>query len=295
MGTIMNKKLLVAHAEGLGNCLEIIPCLRTIKEVLAFEITYWHSFGNFHIPNTLIPYVDKFLSGAEIRTINPKDYAGIVSTYWTRNHIKPLGMKLLSNIYPLRMDISEVDTYLSIARDLEVEEKDLLWHGKCNYKVNDEKYDIVLANGYNRYGSADWSIKSYPYYEKLASLLNEGGYSVCSVGAPNEYVQGTIDKTGLDLLSSGGLLKNSRLLISNDSAMYHYANTLSVKNIVIFTATSVEKNFDKRFHKYSTIIGRSDLKCRPCQAGRGWKKCKTWECREIQPELIVDKVKEIIE
>jgi ADP-heptose:LPS heptosyltransferase len=156
-------------------------------------------------------------------------------------------------------------------------------------------FDVVISNGYNKYGSANWQIKSYPYYEEVAKLLKNEGYSVASIGAKDEYISGTVDMTGLGLLDSGGVIKNSRLLISNDSAMYHYANALMVKNIVIFNSTSIKKNYDKRFHKYSTIIGRDDLKCRPCQAGRRWNKdCKTWDCREIAPEVIYEAVRGLL-
>jgi hypothetical protein len=65
----MKKKLLVCHAEGLGNCAQIIPCIKTIKERLDFEsIDYWHAFGSYNIPK-IIPYVDKWIIGQKIRSI----------------------------------------------------------------------------------------------------------------------------------------------------------------------------------------------------------------------------------
>lgn len=289
------KRLLVCHAEGVGNAVELIPCLRTIKEVLGYDMDYYHMFGNFFIPK-IIPYVDNWFVGNQIRHINPINYEGFVSTFWTRNHIRPflnVGMKLLTDIYPLSMEVSEVNTYMNIARNLGAKEEDLIWHGNCIYNKLDRYYDIVIANGYNPHGSADWSIKSYPYYEKVVELLNKK-YKICSVGSKQEHVKGTHDETGLQLLDTLGIIKNSKVLLSNDSGMYHCANALEVSNIVIFTATSILKNYNKKFHKYSTIIGRDDLKCRPCQAGHGWKKCKTWECREIDPQVIVNTIEEII-
>ena len=163
------------------------------------------------------------------------------------------------------------------------------------YNTVDRHYDITISNGYNPQGSANWKIKSYPYYEKVVNILNNNNrYKVCSIGSNKEHVKGTVNETGLPLLESLGIIKNSRLLLSNDSGMYHCANALEVPNVVIFTATSIEKNYDKRFHKYSTIVGRDDLKCRPCQAGQKWKKCDTWECREIDPIIIYNKVEKIL-
>jgi len=291
------KRLIFCTGEGIGNIIQTTPIVRTLKEILGYRIDYWWAFGTYNIPK-IIPYVDRWIVGQKIRSIDPSEYEGKVSTFWTRNYlnISPLNrLPLLNNIRSLKMDKSEVDIYMNIARDLGALEEDLIWHGKCNYnKLRKAKnqYDVVIHDGYNRYGAANWGVKSYPYYEEVAKLLNE--FKVGSVGARNEYIKGTINKTGLDLLTTGGIIKNCKIFLSNDSGLYHYANGLGIKNIVIFTATSIAKNFDSRFHKYSTIVGRNDLECRPCQKGRGWKSCKTWECRNIDPKLIADIIKEKI-
>lgn len=292
----MSKKILFCTGEGVGNTIQCIPVIRTLKEVLGYNIDMWHAFGSFKVPH-IIPYVDEWFVGDDINKIKPSEYVGLVSTIWTRSHLG-MGflkyMEQLSNVQSLKMDRSEVDTYMDIARDLGAREKDLLWYGECSYNKSDEKYDVVISNGYNRQGSANWSIKEYPYHKEVSDLLKEKSLHICSLGAPNEYVSGTVDRTGLSLLDSFGIIANSKLVLSNDSGLYHAANALGVKNIVIFTATSIEKNFDSRFHKFSTIICREDLDCRPCQAGRGWKKCEAWECREIKPEVVANKVEEII-
>lgn len=283
--------------EGVGNVIETIPVIRTLKEKSNFEfIDYWHAFGSYDIPK-IIPYVDKWIVGQKIKSINPSEYEGKVSTYWTKGrlNISPLNkLPLLNNIKSLKMNRSEIDTYMDIARDLGIKEEDLIWHGGCNHNIlkgDKNRYDIVIHNGYNRYGSANWSVKSYPYYSELASLLGE--FKICSIGIKAEYIQGTDNKTGLDLLTTLGLIKNCKLFISNDSGLYHAANALGVKNIVIFTATSIKKNYDKRFHKYSILIYRDDLECRPCQASGRWNKdCKNWKCRDIDPEFIIDIIKE---
>jgi len=291
----MDKKLVFVSGEGVGNCVQTIPVIRTLKEVLGYTIDYYHAFGGYNIPK-IFPYVDQWFVGNQIQQINPKDYIGIVSTFWTRNHLNVgplLYMKLLNKIVPLRMDRSEIDVYMQIARDLGAKEEDLIWHGNCDYSIDENsRFDVVIANGYNRHGSANWSIKEYPYYEVVVAILKERGYSVGCIGATDEYVNGTVNRTGLPLKQSFGIIKQSKLLISNDSGMYHAANALETKNIVIFTATSVEKNFEGRFHKFSTIIVRDDLKCRPCQGGHGWKKCSDWKCREINPEYIVERAVE---
>ena len=294
----MSKKILFCSGEGIGNVVQCIPVIRTIKERLGLEVDMWHAFGGFQIPK-IIPYVDRWFIGGHIRNLDANDYLGKVSTLWTRNMLNTGSLVfipiLLNTIKDLSMTRSEVDTYMDMARDLGVKEEDLIWHGECLYSnvSEDDRYDVIIHDGYNRQGSANWSIKSYPYYEKVAEKLTESGLRVCSIGSKDERVNGTDDMTGFDLLTTFGLVKKCKVLLSNDSGVYHAANAMGVKNVVIFTATSIEKNFDSRFHKFTTIIGRDDLECRPCQAGRRWSRdCKTWDCRELDPNTVYNAVKE---
>lgn len=284
----MKKRILFCTGEGIGNVIQTIPVVRTLKEVLNYRVDFWHMFGAFPILN-ILSYVGTTDVNKITKRIRAGRYEGLVSTLWTKEHIKRIPLKLLNTIQPLTMARSEVDTYMDIARELGAEH--LLWWGGCSYTEGMEEFDVVIADGYNRFGSAGWEIKHYPYYDKVIELLNKEGLSVCSIGAPNEYIKGTVNKTNLPLLESGGLIKSAKVLISNDSGMYHYANALEAKNIVIFTATSISKNYDSRFHKYSTVVVRGDLDCSPCQAGRGWKRCKDWKCRDIAPEVILEKLK----
>ena len=296
------KRVLFCTGQGIGNVIQCIPVIRTLKEVLGYEVDFLHMYGSYGLPK-LIPYVGNWFSGKNIYNVDANIYDGKVYTGWVRHNTKKLKefapyidqiKTLTETVTPVIMTRSEVDIYMDIARDLGVNEENIIWDGKCNYKTTDEKYDVVIHNGYNKIGATNWAIKSYQGYDKVVKLLVDGGFSVCSVGAKDEYIKGTVNKTGLDLLSSLGFIKNSKLFLGNDSGLYHCANALNIKNVAIFTATSILKNYDKRFHKYTTIIGREDLKCRPCQGNRGWKTCKTWECTKINPEVVVNKIKGFI-
>jgi len=290
------KRILFCTGEGIGNFVQTIPVIRTLKEVLGYKVDVWWAFSSYLYSGKMIPYADRMFFGQGIEKAKADDYVGKVATTWVK-HLKDVAqlskIKLLNEIKPLRMDRSEVDIYMDIARELGAEEKDLLWHGNCNYGEVEEKYDIVIHNGYNIHGSADWSIKSYPHYEELVEYLE--GLSVCSVGAKHEYINGTKNETNKDLMYTLGLIKNCRLFLGNDSGLYHCANALEKDNIVLFTATSIAKNYNRKFHKYSTVITRDDLECRPCQANRGWKNCITKDCKEIDPEVILNAIKMIIQ
>lgn len=285
----MSNRILFCTGEGIGNVIQCIPVVKTLVS-MGYTVDFWHAFGTFGVPK-IMPYVDKWFVGQGIRTINLSEYKGKVSTLWTKEHQKAIPLPLLNTIQPLSMTRSEVDTYMDIARDLGAKEEDLLWYGHCNYDERPEQYDVVINNGYNRVGSANWSVKSYPYYSMVAHALRKRGYSVCSVGTQHEHIEGTDNMIGLSLLDTLGILKNCKVFLGNDSGLYHCANALEVNNAVIFTATSIEKNYDSRFHKFSTIIGREDLKCRPCQAGRRWARdCKDWQCQKLEPQSVFNTV-----
>lgn len=291
-GGIMKKKILFCTGEGIGNTVECAPVLNTLKS-MGYTVDMWHAFGAFSIKNNLFPlYVDKYFVGPKIiGAINLDEYEGMVSTIWTQHVVKNIPLKLLAPIKGLRMDRSEVDIYLDIARALGAKEEDIRWTGECDYIQRKEVYDVVIADGCNKGQPAQWEIKSYPHYEEVVKILKEKDYSVASIGTPNEYVKGTVDKTGLSIMDAGGLIKNAKVLLSNDSGMYHYANTLGTTTVVIFTATSIEKNYDERFHVYTTILCE-DLECRPCQAGQRWKSCDGWMCQDIDPASVAHTVEE---
>ena len=286
------RRIIFATAEGLGNVLQTLPVIRTIREVLGYKIDFWHAYGSFKIPK-IFPYVDNWIVGGDINKINPNDYTGTVSTFWTlqvMNRGRLQAIPLLGKSDRVRPDRSEVDTYMDIARDIGVKEEDILWYGVCDHKSMDRKYDVVIHDGYNRKSpDKSWQLKSYPYYDKVVELLPE--FEICSIGGNDEFITGTTCETGLDLLSSMGIIANSRLFVGNDSGLYHCANALQVKNMAIFTYTSTMKNYNSKFHKYSEILQNDELDCLSCQNTPRFKTCTDRECRKIDPEIIANKIR----
>ncbi len=290
-----NKRLLFCTGEGIGNVMQCGPAIRTIKERLGYTVDLWHAFGYYDIPK-IIPFINEWRVGMEIADINPQEYIGKVSTWWTKDRLGfgPVGdIKLLTPISNIVMDRSEVDVYMDIARNLGVAEEDLLWHSGCRYSEQEEKFDLVIHDGYNRKGADFWKYKSYPHYMKVVELLKD--LKICSVGSRNEHIKGTINKTGLKLHDTLGIIKNSKVFLSNDSGLYHSANALGVDNAVIFTYTSQMKNYDKRFHKFSKIISREDLGCLSCQNTPRWKECKLYGCRNIDPQVVANIIREMLD
>lgn len=294
----MSKKILLISGEGLGNFCQLLPLLRTLREVLGYDVDYCHLFGSYSLGDFKIPYINKQLSKDELSSVDLSEYEGKVSTIWTEGYINAMGLyklPLLAKIYPMSMEVSEVDTYMNIARDLGAKEEELIWEAEYIPKHYFGKYDVILSNGYNKFGSARWEIKSYPYYIKLVELLKENGLTVASIGSREEYIEGTANETGRSLYTSLCLVRDARSVVCNDTGIYHFSNLVGTPNIPIFTATSIAKNYDSRFHRYASLMYRKDLACRPCQAGQRWRKdCDSWECRNIDPKLIIKKVMETI-
>jgi heptosyltransferase-2 len=99
----------------------------------------------------------------------------------------------------------------------------------------------------------------------------------------------------LSILQSAELIKNSALLITNDSAPLHLANSVGTKVIALFGSTTKDFGFyptgdnDKVFE----IAG---LKCRPC-SNHGKKECPihTFVCMNNISEIdIYEEIKKTL-
>lgn len=194
---------------------------------------------------------------------------------------------------------SEVEFNMT-ATGLNFTDEDFSDCGSCLEYIEPRKDapDVILHDGYNKklcgqMGKEKWMAKSYLHWSNVALLLKEKGYRVGSIGSPDEYVKGTENLTGLELEDSIAAMKGSRVVMCNDTGTFHISNLIQKWNIVVFTFTADDKNFDKRFHKYSKLM-RGDLPCSPCQMkGRHYwyynrPNCK-WACRgSIPPEKLAE-------
>ncbi len=154
------------------------------------------------------------------------------------------------------------------------------------------KYDIVVHNGRNTLHTIKglWDIKLYPHFKELVKMFQERGFSVASIGTGDEHIEGTINETGKKIEKSIELIRKCKLFVANDTGTFHIAGAMRKKGIVLFTATSPWKNYDKHFHKSIELIRRTDLDCSPCQKkGNGhWLHCKIKEkCKDIPPIEII--------
>lgn len=172
--------------------------------------------------------------------------------------------------------------------------------GYCGHDACFERFDVVLANGYNkRVNLSDWLAKTYPHMEHVAGILLALGFKVATVGVPGEHIPGTVDRTGIGLGKTFGLIQRARVFVSNDTGLYHVAAALGVKAIALFTFTDLGKNYDRIFHRSVRVLARDDLACRPCQLRepKFWIRNQPlcgWACRDIPPPLVIEATREAI-
>lgn len=151
-----------------------------------------------------------------------------------------------------------------------------------------------------------WFTKRFPE-EKFIVLLNmmdKIDFKIALIGAKEDIklCERIISKTThnqvysfagrLSILQSAELIRNSSLLITNDSAPLHLANAVGTKVIALFGSTIKEFGFYPigKHDKVFEVIG---LKCRPC-SNHGKKSCPihTFDCMksitisEIYNEII---------
>jgi ADP-heptose:LPS heptosyltransferase len=267
--------------------VQTLPTLKTLRKEHQVDVVVAKS--SFGIPRDFFDGGLLFLDDLTHESV--VDYDGKIETIWGHIHGKDCQpLKSLPTVnqmdrQQMRLDVSEVRTYLNAAEDLGMKEDDF------EYSVSEmlqttpmsQRYDVVLANGYNYVNTADrWIAKSYPYYGSVSLRLQSAGYSVCSVGSNLEVIPNTVDETGWDLKQSAWLIQQAKLVISNDSAAYHIASALGKFNFVLFTFTSKEKNFDSDFHWKALKVTR-ELDCQSdCHQNLKWKSCPHMNCREMR-------------
>jgi len=164
-----------------------------------------------------------------------------------------------------------------------------------------ETTKVLIHDGYARNTAlTPWEAKSWPGHQRASESLRRRGVTVGSIGGPEELVEGTEDFTGSSLRETIARIKGTKVLLSNDSGMYHLACAVGTPCVAVFTFTSHIKNYDPEFHRTVTVIRREDLECSPCQPklfepNDTWKKkrdeCK-WACQDVSVEEVVEVVME---
>ncbi len=153
---------------------------------------------------------------------------------------------------------------------------------------------------------ARWPAKQWPgeYFSDLVSALAARGFGCVMTGSAGEKdlcetIKGrsarTLNAAGmLSVMESAALLGKCRLLVTNDSAPLHLAESAGTPVVAFFGPTVREFGFFPGLPE-SRVLER-DLACRPCSRN-GSKECRfgTRECLvSITPETALEAVLEIL-
>lgn len=205
--------------------------------------------------------------------------------------------------------IHEIQRNLSLLRPLGIEEEnivkpDLYLSGDEESSIDKflsaedvRKEDdlIALAPG------SVWFTKRYPKekFAEVLSLLKNTNLKVFLIGGEadkelgdflisnsgNKNIINTIGK--LNVLESAELIRRCKVLLTNDSAPLHIANSVGTKVISLFGATVPQFGFFP-YGKDDVILETEGLKCRPCSI-HGGDKCPigTFVCMHNIKEQMV--------
>lgn len=286
-------KVFFLVGSGIGNQVETIPAFnlakKKYKDIVVVNTEPYNIEATKVLFKNLAPVYD-------VKDVDPKGAGLRIGTFFCFKSLPNIPRAFNGN--PVRGK-SETE-FNMMATGLPYEDSDFADCGDClgYIEAKGNSPDVILHDGYNKklcgkMGKEKWMAKSYLHWSRVAEKLKEKGYRVGSIGSADEYIPGTEDYTGLKLEESLSVIKGAQVVLCNDTGTFHLCNVMRKENIVVFTFTDDDKNFDKRFHKYSTLV-RSDVECSPCQSkGKHYwyhnKPNCNWECRgAVNPSDLVE-------
>ena len=154
-----------------------------------------------------------------------------------------------------------------------------------------------------------WNTKRWPkeHFVELSRLLAHAGHRIALIGGkPDAPLCEEIMKSlgqvaainaagALTLLQSAELIRQSRVLVSNDSAPMHLAVAVGTPVVAIFGATVPEFGFAP-LGKHDRVMETRGLPCRPCSI-HGGDNCpiRTFDCMwQISPQAVFETIGRVL-
>ncbi len=306
-------KILIIRDHGLGNMVNITPIIIKINEL--------HPEGHIHLlckkgysvePYSTWNLIEKFIFFENYDMLDV-DYNYIFVAYSCRKDIKlnrylqdrenvfyakyatkeheiDMNIKMLKNIGWNGTDIPH--TYIPINDDLEK---------KLSSVYNKDDQCIGISAGWmgNKFNfKKNWG---YERYANLIELYREAytDHKIFIFGCDKDgnilnYIQdmtniiNTVDDFSLE--ETIMLINKCILMVGNDTGLLHIASALGVHNITIFGPTSIIKNRPR----HDNIVISNKMTCSPCKTrGRVMIDCQHINCMNIEPEIIMNEIKNI--
>ena len=175
-------------------------------------------------------------------------------------------------------------------------------------KVNDF---LTLNNTNNTIAIAPgsvWNTKKYPleYFEKIIDYLTSKFYEIILIGGSKDeticnnlslrFNGSVISIAGkFSVVESIQMLKNVKLLISNDSAPTHMGVCADIPVLTLFCSTTPAFGFYP-YNRKSSYLSFDDLSCKPCGI-HGYEECPigTFRCgNELSPQIVISKIEKML-
>lgn len=261
----------VGLASGLGNAVFMLPTIKELKakddRVSLFVQT---DFPTADLFKRCI-YADEVLEPP----------AGLNGHHAVCGQWRPAAWRGIGNVlqyqtaYPYR--IPEWQSNLRLVGQSErVDVSD--W---CRDLDRTPRWDVGIVPGSK---GGVWMRKRWPGMAKIAENFITQGKRVAVFGLeqdgvadiPGEYITSEVS-------SLPDMLSGCRVVVGTDSGVTHLASSLGIPVVVVYTATSEIKG---------DPVGRSvkikpQITCYPCQSTARWQACSDWQCRNIDPSLII--------
>ncbi|MBK8982373.1 MAG: glycosyltransferase family 9 protein [Ignavibacteria bacterium] len=200
-------------------------------------------------------------------------------------------------LLPLGIDLHKI---VRPELNISIQEKRKIDSIFYEHRIREDEKFLVIAPG------TIWFTKRFPEQKfiNLCNLLTGLDKRIFLIGSKddkrisdfivnNSRFRNFINLTGtLSVMESAELIRRSKLIITNDSAPMHIANSMNTDVCAIFGATVPEFGFYP-YGKNDKIFQTENLRCRPCSI-HGSAKCpiKTFVCMlKIDEKEIADFIK----
>jgi ADP-heptose:LPS heptosyltransferase len=292
-------KILIIRLSSIGDIVLTTPVIRAISQQLNAEVHFLTKPSFFTVLSDN-PYIDVLHSYKDKDTLKKIDFDAVIDlhhnlkTFFIKRSLKgkhssfsKLNVEkwLLTTFKINRLPKKHiVDRYLEAAAFLGVTNdnkgldyfipKDTQLVAPFSDLEND-KYIAVVIGGQH-------ATKILPA-QKIVEVLRQISSPFVLVGGPEDKARGEqiisslekgINACGyLSLNQSALLVKNARLVISNDTGMMHIAAAFSKKIISVWGNTVPDFGmYPYLANQHSAIVENKDLSCRPCSK-IGYSKC----------------------
>ncbi len=289
--------LLVCVGEGLGNVIQTLPMINLLRiNGISFDILNLSSCSYEDISFIFNEYANV------VKTVDPIKYDHILELPTTYGNLRNINRKDIPGVVDPRQYklyhryVNEVELYIAMVTDnLGISFYPECFNVSLPETTQKETFDFVVHNGCSLVNPHQWKRKKYPHMVEVTNLLLKKNKKVGTIGTEHEYEnENTTNCTGKSLEETTKIIRSGKVFISNDTGTYHLAAALQKKGLVIFTATSVLKNYHHKFHKTIKVVSRNEA-CQPCQYTDMWEKCtpvkfNKWACQNVLPETILKEI-----